>query len=420
MKRLRTLAGLVVCGYSSWASPSGADVVTDWNTITVQSIATGVPARLGGTFALDTAMVHLAMHDAIQAFEGRYESYGAPIPNATGSPVAAAATAAHDVLVSRFPAHAGSLDTALQNYLSGLGLLGDPGIAVGHDAAAEIIALRIGDGSWPSNPEVFTGGTEPGEWRPTPPAFAAMQAPWLGNVVPFALKDSAQLLPAPPPPHLTSGQYTQEYNEVKALGRATNSSRTPEQTALAFFYTDSFLAQSQRMLRSVAAAELDNIGDTGRLFALVHVSVADAVISAWKAKRHYNLWRPITAIQEGDNDGNPDTVGDPTWVPFVTTPAYQDYTSGANSVIGSLARICALLLGDKTTFTVTNVPRNETRTYERFSDMAADIVDVRIYQGIHFRSADVVARRLAKRAADWAVSHYLRPLHGRHPAASSH
>jgi hypothetical protein len=400
---------LVVCGYLSWAAPVSADVVTDWNAIATPSILTGVPTRFGGTSFLDFAMVHLAMHDAIQAFEGRYESYGAPIPGATGSPVAAAASAAHAVLVNRFPAQAGSLDTTLLNYLTGLGLLGDPGVVIGQDAAAEIIALRTGDGSWPSNPEVFIGGTAPGEWRPTPPAFLAMQVPWLGSVIPFALKDSGQLLPAPPPLRLTSGDYAEEYNEVKALGRATNSSRTAEQTALALFYTDSFIAQGERYLRGVAGT-VDDIGANGRLFALANLSAADAVITAWNAKRLYNYWRPITAIQQGDNDGNPDTAGDPTWVPLVITPAYPDYTSGANSITGAFTRTLALLLGDKTTFIVTNVPRNETKTYERFSDLASDIVDVRIYQGLHFRAADAVARRDAKRSADWAVSHVLRPL----------
>ena len=407
MKALRSLIALVACGFLSGATPAVADVVTDWNAIAVPSIATGVPTRLGGSFMLDIAMVHLAMHDAIQAYEGRYESYGAPIPNATGSPVAAAASAAHDVLANRFPAQAGSLDTALENYLAGLGLQGDPGVGIGQDAAAQIVSLRTGDGSWPSNPEVFTGGTGPGEWRPTPPTFLAMQVPWLGNVVPFALNDASQIFPAPPPAHVTSGQYTLEYNEVKALGRATDSSRTPEQTALALFYTDSFFAQSQRVMRQVAGT-FDDIGDTGRLFALAHVAAADAVITTWKAKRTYNYWRPITAIQEGDNDGNPDTVGDPAWLPLVVTPAYPDYTSGANSVHGAWTRTLALLLGDTTTFTITNVPRNETRTYQRFSDWAADIVEVRILQGIHFRSADAVARRMGRRSADWAVSHVLR------------
>jgi len=417
MKGLRKLAGWVVCGCVSWASPSGADVVTDWNAIAVQSVLSGVPSRGGGSAFLDFAMVHLAIHDAIQAFEGRYQSYGAAIPNATGSPVAAAASAAHDVLVDRFPAQAGSLDTILHDYLASLGLLGDPGVAVGQDAAAEIIALRVGDGSWPSNPEVFTGGTEPGDWRPTPPAFAPMAVPWLGAVAPFALEDCAQLFPAPPPPHLTSGKYTQDYNEVKALGRATNSSRTPEQTALALFYSDNLIVQGERTLRGVAAT-VDSIGDNGRLFALANMAAADAAISAWNAKRYYNFWRPITAIQEGDNDGNPDTAGDPTWLPFLGTPPYPEYTSGANNFTNAFMRTLALLFGDRTTFTVTSTPVNQAKTYERFSDMARDMVEVRIYQGIHFRSADVVARRQGRRAADWAFSHFLRPLHGRRSASS--
>lgn len=407
--RLRILTGLVVFSLMNGAISAPADVVTDWNATATQSILTGVPSRLGGSSFLDFAMVHLAMHDAIQAFEGRYESYAAPIPNATGSAVAAAASAAHDVLVDRFPAQAGSLDTTLQNYLTGLGLLGDPGVGIGQDAAAAIIALRTGDGSWPSNPEVFTGGTQPGEWRPTPPAFAPMQVPWLGAVTPFALKHAGQLLPAPPPPHLSSGLYAREYNEVKALGRATNSSRTPEQTELALFYTDSLTAQGQRTLRGVAGT-VDDIGANARLFALANMSAADAVISAWNAKRHYNLWRPITAIQEGDNDGNPMTAGDPTWVPFITTPAYPDYTSGANSFTGAFTHTLALLFGDKTTYVVTSTPVNQTKTYQRFSDQARDMVNVRIYQGLHFRSADVIARRMATRSANWAFSHFLRPL----------
>src|SRR5262249_29520791 len=157
MKGLRRLSGLVVCGFLSWALPAGADVVTDWNAIASQATFSlsnpPAQARVAGTGTLDLAMVHLAMHDAIQAFEGRYQSYGAPIPNATGSPVAAAASAAHDVLVDRFPGQKVSLDTALQNYLMALGLEGDPGVAIGQQAAAQIVSLRTGDGSWPSNPE---------------------------------------------------------------------------------------------------------------------------------------------------------------------------------------------------------------------------------------------------------------------------
>jgi hypothetical protein len=142
---------------------------------------------------------------------------------------------------------------------------------------------------------------------------------------------------------------------------------------------------------------------------------ADAIITAWDNKRFWNLWRPITAIREGDNDGNPRTTGDPGWLPFLPTPNYADYTSGANNLTGSMTRVLALLLGDKTTFSVTSAavadPAKKTKVYNRFSDMADDVVDVRVYQGIHFRFADVVARRQGTRAADWAVAHFLRPLH---------
>lgn len=412
MKDPRRLTGLFISLALVSTSPASADVVTDWNEIATQTIVSplAVPPRAGGAAFLDFAMVHLAMHDAIQAFERRYDPYGDPIPDATGSPIAAAASAAYEVLADRFPAQAGSLHTTFLNYLDGLDLEGDPGVGVGQDAAAQIISLRMGDGSFPSNPEIFTGGTQPGEWRPTLPAFAPMAVPWLGDVVPFALKSSTQLF-APPPPHLTSDRYARDYNEVKALGRATNSSRTQEQTDLALFYSDSLIVQGQRTLRGVVSS-LHDVGTNARLLALANLSAADAVITAWNAKRYYNYWRPITAIREGENDGNPETVGDPTWVPLLATPAYPEYTSGANNFTAAFTRTLALYFGDKKTFTVTSAPVNQSKTYERFSDQAADMVNARIHQGIHFRTADEMARLQGTLAANWAFAHTLRPVHG--------
>jgi len=402
---LRKFVYLSVLGFLIWATPARADVVSDWNAI-ASGIA--IPARPGPTSILDLAMVHAAMHDAIQAYDGRFEPYATSIPNASGSPVAAAASAAHDVLVARFPAQAANLDTLLTNYLNGLGLLGNPGVGVGKVAAAAIILVRAGDGSFPSNPPAFNGGTNPGEWRPTLPAFASMVSPWLAAVRPFTLKDSTQLRPSPPPPRLTSGEYTHDYNEVKALGSLNSTARTAEQTALALFYSDNFLTLWERTLRGIADANIHNIGDSARLFALANLASADAVIGAWDTKKYYNFWRPITAIREGDNDGNKDTVGDSTWLPYLATPAYPEYTSGANNLTGAMTRTLELYFGDRTTFTVFSTPANTTKTYHRFSDVAADVVDVRIYQGIHFRSADEVARRTGTRAADWAFSHFLK------------
>src|SRR6516164_6146711 len=169
-----------------------ADAVVDWNIITGQTIP--FATRGGGSPSLDYAMVHAAIHDAVQAYDGRFEPYAVAITGASGSPVAAVARAAHDVLVARFPAQKASLDATYNAYLASHGGLAqdDPGVSVGQSAAAAIIALRANDGSWPANPPVFTGGTGPGEWRPTPPAFASMAVPWLGAVTPFTLKDSTQ------------------------------------------------------------------------------------------------------------------------------------------------------------------------------------------------------------------------------------
>jgi hypothetical protein len=394
-----------------------ADVVTDWNINALIVIgSSGAAARPTPSGLLDITMVHIAIHDAIQAYQGRFETYNAPIPNAAGSPIAAAARAARDVLVNRFPAQAGSIEATYLNYLAAKGLLPtDMGVLVGQAAALNIINRRANDGSFPPNPEVFIGGTAPGEWRPTAPTFLVpMSAPWFGAVVPFAVKDLAGLLPEPPPPHLRSGAYAKAYNEVKALGARFNNARTPEQTDLAYFYADNFLALLDRALRAIATAHLSDIGDSARLFALAHIAGTDALINAWNNKRYYFFWRPSTAIVNGDDDGNPQTEGDPTWLPLIDDPPYPDYTSGANSITGAFMRTLGLFFGDDAfSFTVTsNVPQaiQKTRTYSRFSDVAADVVEARILLGIHFRFADTVARRQGKQAADWAFSHILRPI----------
>jgi hypothetical protein len=401
---------LIVCMCLSWAGVASADVVTDWNKIASD---TAVPVRPGPSAMLDLAIVHAAMHDAIQAFQGRFESYAGPIPNASGSPVAAAARAAHDVLVARFPTQSATLDNLLNNYLSNHGLQGDVGVLIGQQAAANILNLRASDGSFPSNPEVFVGGTGPGEWRPTPTAFAPMATPWLGAVTPFTINDATQFRASPPPPSLSSGEYVHDYNEVKALGSLNSTVRTQAQKDLAVFYSDNFIALWERTLRGIADANINNIGDSARLFALANLAAADALIAAWDGKRYWHFWRPVTAIQEGDTDGNPRTAGDTTWLPFLITPPYPEFPSGANSLTGAMTRILKNLFGDAMTFSVTSILVNQpiqTRTYDHFSDMADDVVNVRIYQGIHFRTADEVARDHGKRVADFAFSHFLRSL----------
>jgi hypothetical protein len=397
-----------------------ADAVTDWNAIAIQTIA-GVPSHPGATAVLDSAMVQVAVYDAVEAINGRFRPYHVHIPGASGSPAAAVAKATHDVLVSRFPSLTASLDMTYHNYLATHGLAeSDPGVTVGHQAAAGIIALRANDGSFPLNPAPFIGATDPGVWRPTPsylPGAPASNspalAPWLAAVLPFTLTSPSQFRAVPPPP-LTSKRYATAYNEVKAMGGASNSARTPAQTDLALFWAANFQVVWNQVLRDIATAHVHNIDDSARLFAFVNLAVADAVITAWDSKFHYVFWRPVTAIQEGDNDGNRETDGDANWQPLINTPNYPDYTSGANNVTGAATRALALFFGaDEMTFSATTTnpaALQQVRTYNRFSDAAEEVVNARIYEGIHFRFADVQARKQGRHVAQWVFSHFLRSV----------
>src|SRR5215207_8331924 len=253
--KLRNIAMLVIL--LAIPTTASADVVADWNAIAVQ--ATLSANRPGPSGVVDIAIVHAAVYDAVQAIEKRYAPYYVEIPGASGSPVAAAAKAAHDVLVSRFPTQSGFLDTTYQQYLLNRGLLEtDPGVAVGAKAAAGIIALRACDGSFPDPPPPpFIGDVAIGVWRPTPPANLPMAASWLGGVTPFALTRPSQFR-AEPPPALTSREYAKDYNEVKAVGALNNSSRDPDQTDLAHFYAGNTPVIWNRALRDLAAAHVSN------------------------------------------------------------------------------------------------------------------------------------------------------------------
>ena len=417
MIKLRRLASLIVCGCLVWTVPAAADAVADWNATAVAAVTLGRP---GGPGAVDMALVQAAVHDAVQAIEGRFQPYHVKISGAPGSPAAAVAAAAYGVLVGCYPAQASSLTTTYQSYLTSNNLVNDPGLAVGKLVADTILPLRRVDPS--PLPPPFKGGTKPGEWRPTesfigtpplPPSFAPMLAPWLGSFKPFTLKSPTQYR-APKPPVLHSARYAQDYDEVKALGARFNSARTAEQTDLAYFYSGNFLAMLNLGLRDIAAQQGLNIGESARLLALANLANADAVITAWDSKLHYNFWRPITAIREGDNDTNAHTAGDSTWQPLINTPNYPDYTSGANNVTGATTRTLALFFGtDNMTFALkTAVPQavQKTRTYTRFSDAAQDVVDVRIYEGIHFRAADEAARKQGRQVAKWVFKNFLRPI----------
>jgi hypothetical protein len=219
---------------------------------------------------------------------------------------------------------------------------------------------------------------------------------------------------AHPPPALTSHEYARDYNEVKAMGAATGSSRTPEQTVFARFFSDTPPMYWNRALGPISLAHLTDVGDTARLYALVNLAMTDAIVTAWNSKMHYDFWRPITAIHNANLDGNPKTMPDSAWQPLITTPPYPDYTSGANNLSGSATNMLRLFFGtDKMDFSINSTavaaPDN-VRNYTRFSKAADDVVEARILEGIHFRFADTAARMQGRRVARWAFKHVLRPI----------
>lgn len=403
---------------------ANADAVSDWNAIAMQTVTAAVPAHPIPAQFVDMALVQIAVYDAVQAIDRRYKPYHVEISGASGSPSAAAAKAAHDMLVHLFPAQAMTLGTTYNQYLIDHGISpSDPGVTVGQTAAAGIIALRANDGRFPPNQVPFVGGTDPGEWRPTesfigtppaPPSFAPMAVPWLGSVRPFTLKCSAQFRATPPPP-LNSRRYTKAYKEVKAMGARFNSARTTEETDLAHFWNLNYPAVWNRAVRDIAAVHVDNIGDNARLFAAVNLAMGDAIITAWDTKNTYVSWRPLTAIRLGDDDGNPDTVGDPNWQPLINTPNYPDHSSGANIVSAAATRTLALFFGrNRMTFVVSTTNATaiqQTRTYHRFTDAAEDVVNARIWEGIHFRFADEDARKQGTLVAQWVLAHQLKPVY---------
>ena len=255
-----------------------------------------------------------------------------------------------------------------------------------------------------------------------------MAAPWGGDVRPFAIESVERCQPDDPP-LMTSLEYAEAYNEVKALGSATNSARTPEQSRLARMYSGGIPSQFNRLLRDLAAAYLAgdttaNLGDRARLFALVNTAIADGFICTWHSKKKFNFWRPVHAIRDGDLDGNLLTEKHAAWTLYFLpiTPNYPDYTSGANGLAGASMRMLALFFGSDRppqSFAIHAAPAptglqpqagDSPIIYERFSDVMKDVIDARIYLGIHFRFADTEGRSQGRRVAQHTFKNILQPV----------
>ena len=410
---------LTVLAAALMTNARAEDPIAAWNQISENAVKAGkdpLPVT-----SVELAIVQLAIYDAVESIDGRYEPYYTRVPGASGSLSAAAAKAGHDTLVGLFPAQSAALDAAYADFLATNGVDPlDPGTAVGAQAAANILALRANDGRFPLNPPPFLGSTAIGQWRPTPsllpgppPTLQPGLTPWLAGVRPFTMHSGSQFR-VDPPPDLTSKQWADDYNETKTVGSLTSTTRTAEQTEIGYFWADSGPLLWQNALRYISGTYLHDIGDSARMFALADAALADAQIACWDSKYFYNYWRPITAIRLGDQDGNRATVVDPDWQPLINTPNFPEYPSGHADVSGAVSHMLRLFFGrDELTFqmTTTNtLAPQKTRTFTRFSQAEHEVINARVYVGIHYRNSDTTARAQGVRVANWVFKHSLRPV----------
>jgi hypothetical protein len=400
---------LLVFWTISSQSVARADAVTDWNAIGVTTLLLTPKGPAG---YVDLAYMHIAVYDAVNAIDGRYSVFAVSptsVP-ARASKEAAAIAAAYNVLLALYPAQQAVLDA---NYAASLAAIPDSqaktdGIAVGTEVATLFLNSRAGDGR--NAAITYTPGSGPGSWIPTPPAFLPPLTPWLGQMRPFAMETSSQFR-GDGPPALTSDQYTEDFNEVKSLGDINSTTRTAEQREIGLFYTDPGPAQTGRAFRQVAHDYQMNLADDARLFAMLYVAVADSAIASFETKYHFGFWRPVTAVRAADTDGNPNTVVDPNWTPLVTTPNFPDYVSTHATTWGGFSETLRQFFGTKkVNLTMTSVVTGTTHSFTSTDDINKEIIDARVYAGIHFRTADVQGVAMGKKIGRYVAKNYFQPV----------
>jgi len=384
-----------------------ADVVTDWNLTTHQVMQAA--QTQGGASQRTLAMVHVAISDAINSVQDRYTRYVAtvaPVPSASAE--AAAASAARQVLVLLYPNQKAMIEEA---YAASLKSISDgpgktQGIALGEQVATAVQADRATDGA--NAPDTYRPLTNPGVWVPTAPPITEQFA----RAKPWVLKSADQFRPGPPP-QLASTLYARDYNETKSLGGANSTARTAEQTAAVRFWTTPNLAPAwQAAARQLATAKELPLADCARLFALLNMAVANSYITDWDAKFTYNFWRPVTAIRNGDMDGNDATERDAGWTPLAVTPMHPEYPSQASISAGVSFGILEAVFGQNPAITITATDiadPKKTRTLNSIAQMAEEHRNVRVWGGIHFRNSLEVANDMGRKISAYMVESSIKP-----------
>jgi hypothetical protein len=391
-------------------SPPAArsEVVADWN-LTAQQVFAAKGAGANPHYAI----VHTAIYDAVVAIEGGYQPYAIrpTAPTQGASAEAAAAAAAYHTLLGMFPDQKPLLDTALAASLANVpdGAGETKGVAVGAEVAAGILALRANDHRYDVVP--YTFGSGPGVYQATPPGFANPINTNAPITTPFALKRASQFR-AYGPPDLTSARYAADVAEVQRMGVLQGSKRTAWQSEIARFHTENPNVFWIRNLRETFSSHDMTLIERARLYALMNVAHADAVIACFDSKYHFNFWRPVTAIQAADSDDNPDTNADAAWAPFVNTPPHPEYPAAHGCVAGATAEVLQRFFGTKNLgFTFTSTVVDTVPHYYATTDaLVKEIVDARVFGGMHYRNSGLAGVDLGRRVARYVYTTRFKPV----------
>ena len=405
-KAHRQMALLLIVASSLVGLVANADAVTDWN---IKSGEIVVAAKLGTPSANRVlAIVQTAVYDATNSITRRYPGGGPPIETAPGASVEAAIAAANrGTLAQLVPSQQTAVDAAYQAALATIadGPAKTSGIAAGEKAATAILASRTDDGF--ATGETYRPQTNPGAYVPTViPVYSQwpQRKPWL-------MTSPAQFRPGPPPT-LTSEVWARDYNEIKAIGGKGSTRRTAEQTAIARFWESTMPTIYYGVVRSVAALPGREVTQNARLFAAVTQAIDDAMIAVFDAKYHYNFWRPITAIRNGDLDGNDATERDAAWTPFIDTPMHPEYPCAHCIVASTVGTVLQAEIGTGPTPTLTttsDTAHGAARSWTNIDDFVQEVANARIYDGVHFRTSTEVGTAMGKHTGALAVAKYLRP-----------
>jgi hypothetical protein len=404
MKHLAAAAfGLVIAAAPFTAR---ADTVTDWNLAAIETMKA---ARVAGNpWTRTLAMVHVAMADSVNTVQGRYARVVATGPMAPdASAEVAAATAARQILVELYPAQKTMIDEAYAASLKAVpeGEARKLGIAVGEQVAAAVQADRAADGT--GAPDTYRPITTPGVWIPTTPPLFAQYA----QAKPWVLKSADQFRPGPPPA-LPSALYARDYNETKDVGGVKSTARTPEQTAAVKFWTQANLGPAwQKAAREMTAAKKLELADSARFLALLNMGIANTFINDWDAKFAYNFWRPVTAIRNGDQDGNDATERDAGWTPLNATPMHPEYPSQAAIICGTVMAVFEHVLGPDLSLAFTAVDSADpkvTRAFTSLKQLDEEHRNVRVWGGIHFRNSLDVGADMGRKIAAYLIEHSLK------------